>query len=97
MRVFTVVLQIILLSMSILCSGGDIEGLVPLELKCEYSVNPLGVENKNPRLSWVLQSDVRSQKQTAYEILVSSSDDKLMNNEGDLWSSGKVESDRSVY
>ena len=67
------------------------------ELKCNYLKNPLGVETPNPRLSWVLKSDERGQRQTAYRILVASSRQTLDRDVGDLWDSGKVESDQSVH
>ncbi len=68
----------------------------PTNLRCEYRVNPLGVDVPHPRLSWVLESTVRGQRQTAYRVLVASSREKLSTREGDLWDSGKVESDRSM-
>jgi len=71
-------------------------GLTPLELKCEYASSPLGVDVAQPRLSWVLQSSQRGQMQSAYQILVASSEEKLQANVGDKWDSGKVGSDRSV-
>ena len=49
-----------------------------------------------PRLSWILTSDQRGQKQTAYQVLVSSTAELLARNQGDLWNSGKVSSDQSI-
>lgn len=46
-------------------------------LRCEYLVNPLGVDSAQPRLSWTLDSKERGQVQTAYQILVASSPDAL--------------------
>ena len=74
-------------------SGGDV---AVSRLRCEYLVNPLGIDVTEPRLSWVLDSDVRGQKQTAYRILVAGSAETLAANRGDLWDSGKVLSSRSV-
>ena len=65
-------------------------------LRCEYLKNPLGIEEVTPRVSWRLQSDQRGQKQEAYQILVASSTEKLNKDIGDLWDSGKVNSDQSV-
>ena len=42
-------------------------------LRCEYKINPLGVDIENPRLSWVLESNQRGVKQIAYQIFVASS------------------------
>src|SRR5438309_1578970 len=41
-------------------------------LKCEYAVNPLGVDAAPPRLSWQVASDERGQRQTAWQVLVAS-------------------------
>ena len=31
--------------------------LSPAYLRCEYKVDPLGIDVKRPRLSWIVQSD----------------------------------------
>jgi len=66
-------------------------------LRCEYLRDPLGIDVRRPRLSWVLESDRRGQKQTAYRILVASSEENLRNDIGDLWDSGKVGSDETAH
>ncbi len=73
------------------------ELLSATDLRCEYLVNPLGIDVIKPRLSWKLESDQRGQKQSAYRLLVASSREKLAKNIGDLWDSGKVESDKSIH
>src|SRR5262245_50531772 len=72
-------------------------GVTISKLRCESRQNPLGIDITQPRLSWILNSDERGQRQTAYQILVSSSERKLKANEGDLWDSGKLASDQSVH
>ena len=47
------------------------------DLRCENLVNPQGIDAAQPRLSWMLQSTERGQKQTACEILVASSEKNL--------------------
>ncbi len=64
--------------------------LAPSNLRCEYCINPLGVDKKNPRLSWFLSHSDRGEKQSAYQVIVSSSLEKLNDNIGDIWDSGKV-------
>ena len=66
------------------------------QLRCEYLVNPLGIETTAPRLTWRMESAERGQKQTAYRLLVASGEEKLAQNEGDLWDTGKVASDQTV-
>ena len=70
------------------------------DLRCEYLKNPLGIDVRRPRLSWKLAAiapTARGLHQTAYEVLVASSPEKLKQNQGDLWSSGVVESDQSIH
>lgn len=66
------------------------------DLRCEYRVDPAGLDVAKPRLSWTLASDQRGQKQTAYQILAASSPDLLAKNEGDLWDTGKLNSDQTI-
>jgi len=67
------------------------------ELKCNYLVSPLGVETPQPRLSWVLKTDERGQRQTAFRVVVASSRELLDRKKGDLWDSGRVLSDQSIH
>ena len=71
--------------------------LCAVGLRCEYNPDPLGIDAARPRLSWIVQSDERGQRQTAYRVLVASSPDVLAQDRGNLWDSGKVASDRSVH
>jgi alpha-L-rhamnosidase len=65
-------------------------------LLCEQVENPLGVDASRPRLSWQLTSNERGQKQTAYQILVAGSEEKLRRGVGDLWDSGKIAADETA-
>jgi len=58
------------------------------DLEVEQRTNPLGIDNATPEFRWEMVSDVRGQKQTAYQIVVK-------NGETVVWDSGKVESDIS--
>ena len=66
-------------------------------LKCEYQVNPLGLDTPRPRLSWLLESPERGQRQTAYQVLAATSPALLSPDKADLWDSGKVSSGESVH
>lgn len=66
-------------------------------LRCEYLTNPPGIDVRKPRLSWVSESNGRGQKQTAYQIVVAGTREKLAADEGDLWDSGKVTGDQSIH
>ena len=66
-------------------------------LRCEYRVNPLGIDAAQPRISWMMTGgQVRGLRQTAYQVLVASSGKLLESDQGDLWDSGKVVSSQSL-
>ena len=79
-----------------LTSAGQLLATSVGDLRCEHLQNPQGIDATQPRLSWMLQSDERGVKQTAYQILVASSATQLKSDRGDLWDSGKVSSDQSI-
>jgi len=66
------------------------------ELHCESRRNPLGIDELRPQLSWIIESDRRSEVQTAYQVLVASTPELLTADHGDLWDSGKVASDATA-
>ncbi len=74
---------------------------VPTRLRCEYLENPLGVDTLRPRLSWKLETGnlkpERGIKQSAYQVLVASSPERLAKEQGDVWDSGKVASEQSTH
>ena len=80
-----------------LLAGGLCPAAVTTQnLRCEYLNDPLGIDATGPRLSWILASGQRGEKQTAYQILVASSSKLLGEDKGDLWDSGKVVSDENA-
>ena len=82
----------------VLAWGAYAQGEVrPTDLRCDYAINPVGVEAAQPHLSWTLDSRQRNQKQTAWYVLVASAPGRLAANQGDLWDSGKVQSSESVH
>lgn len=73
------------------------ESVMVNDLKCEYLTNPLGIDIIEPRLSWKIESALRGQKQTGYQILVASSRQKLNKNIGDLWDTDRMNSDQTIH
>ena len=64
-------------------------------LRCEYFSNPLGLGERRPRLSWMMEAGGRGQKQTAYRVRVASSLSALAGSPADLWDSGRVASNQT--
>ena len=75
---------------------GDGVGIRPVRLTCEYRENPVGIDVVQPRLSWVVESDERGQRQTAYRVLVASTAELLATDRSDLWDSGRVASSETI-
>ena len=70
--------------------------LLPVDLRCEMLSNPQGIDAVQPRLSWREKSAERGVRQTAYQVLVASSQALLDSNQGDLWDSGKIPGDQTI-
>jgi alpha-L-rhamnosidase len=60
-------------------------------LRCEYRVNPLGIDMPHPRFSWELTAESGwNKKQTARQILVSSDSLALTKDKANAWDSRKT-------
>ena len=67
-----------------------------MKMRCEYLVNPLGIDVRQPRFAWVLGHTERGQKQAAYQILVAPQLELLNQDKGEQWDSSKISSDDSI-
>ena len=65
-------------------------------LRCEMLSNPLGIDAVQPRFSWQLESSKKNVLQTSYQIIVSSSEQKLNDGDGDVWKSASINDSRSL-
>ncbi|MDX2019670.1 MAG: family 78 glycoside hydrolase catalytic domain [Deltaproteobacteria bacterium] len=92
-------IQGVLLTAAVFVATGSdavAKGLTVTGLRWDGRVAPLGLMQFEPRLSWVLQSDERGQKQTAYQVLVASDPALLRPGSADVWDSGKLTSAASI-
>lgn len=67
----------------------------PRELRCEYMVRPLGLDEVQPRLSWQMHDVRMGAAQTAYQIVAASSVARLLK-KPDFWDSGRIRSDECL-
>ena len=63
-------------------------------LRTEYKENPMGIDTREPRFSWQMQSDRRGVAQSAYQIIVTRAASEMRNLP--VWDTGKVNSDESI-
>ncbi len=80
-------------------SDEGVSQVVARMLRCEYLVDPPGIDLAAPRLSWEVraaQPPGRGLKQSAFQVLVASSRALLAEGQADLWDSGRLMSSESI-
>ncbi|MCH7226480.1 family 78 glycoside hydrolase catalytic domain [Haloferula sp. A504] len=70
------------------------QAITVTDLRCEYLVDPLGIDTPEPRLSWRIEDpeQARDQRQTASQVIVEDGVSGKI-----LWDSGRTESGQSVH
>ena len=70
----------------------------PTGLMCELLTMPekAAIEDPHPRFGWIVNSWEKDTLQSAYRILVSSEESRLEEDLGDMWDTGRVESNQSI-
>jgi alpha-L-rhamnosidase len=84
---------IVLLAICDVALGQKSSAITPEHMKCEWQVGPIGIDAARPHFSWTLRGldeRARGLRQTAYQLLVSSSRDLATSERFAQWDSGKV-------
>ena len=77
-------------------SGAEKEAALAVRnLRCEYKVDPMGIDVRKPRLSWELTSAEKGVVQTSFEVRVAGSEAELGKGKV-IWDSGAQASDASI-
>lgn len=87
----------ILFTLGLLLPTSLLLAQTPVDLRCEHLTNPLGIDSPHPRLTWKIADSRPGAKQTAWQIIVSSSLEKCRSGQADIWDSGKVENDATLH
>jgi len=77
------------------CAAAELSA--PYDLRVEGLENSMVIDRSEPAFSWKMRDDRRGAAQSAYRILVASTPERLTEGKADLWDSGKVASDQSLY
>lgn len=75
------------------CNNGS--NLKIFDLKCQSTMEPIGIGEEQPSFSWKVESDERNDKQSAYQIIVADNQRNIKNGQGNIWDSGKINSAKS--
>jgi len=92
--IFLIAISLLFLGMTINCTSN--QSLMVSNLRCEYLVDPLGMDKPNPRFSWEILSGERAIVQSAYRVFISDDPEDIRTGNGNIWDSGKIISDQSV-
>ena len=65
-------------------------GLSLTNLKCDYLINPIGIDGCTPSFGWQLLSDAKNVLQTAYQVIVKKGIEVV-------WNTGKQKSEQSAF
>ncbi len=99
-RSIAVLLCLFAISCGSLTTSNSPSNLSATELRCEYLVDPIGIDVVQPRLCWKLAPATpnnQPEEQAAFQIVVSSSRTQLQADLGDLWDTGKVTSNETLH
>lgn len=86
---------LLLLVIVLLCFSANAQITVGAAF-CENRTNPYGVNLKDVVFSWELESEGKSVLQTAYRLVISSSEEKLNANNFDVFDTGIIKSSQSI-
>lgn len=67
----------------------------PTGLLMDLMEQPFGISTEHPSMSWIVNDADANEVQTAYQILVADSQAKIDADQGNIWDSGKIESNES--
>ncbi len=86
----------LLIITAISCNKNESNEIKIGNLKCEYLINPVGIDVQAPRFTWQITGDKTGSKQTACEIIVGTDSLELMLGRGKLWNSGEIKTGKSL-
>ena len=81
-----------------LCAMAETNLHTPAGLMTDLLLTPemAAITNPEPRFSWIIEDDRQGARQTAWQIMVASTEDDARRGNADVWNSGKTVSGRSV-
>ncbi len=87
-KMVPLVLLVILFTVNLKLLAGIYAG----NLRCEYLISPLGIDNPKPRLNWTVVDDRSGASQSAYQVIVGTDSLEVSKGLGKQWDSGKIDS-----
>jgi len=89
--------NLFLISLFFLTASGAWAQLQVTSLSIDGMPSPTGIDNPEPKLSWILQSDQANTMQQSYELRAALTDADVRRGKKLVWKTGKVTSPQSVH
>jgi alpha-L-rhamnosidase len=68
----------------------------PIQLRTEHRTNPIGIDAEKPQFAWQSDAKTPNWMQSAYQLLVATSEKNLATGKADVWDSGRIASSDSI-
>ena len=68
----------------------------PVQLRTDHKTNPIGIDTAKPHFAWQSDATTPNWSQSAYQILVATSESNLATGKPDVWDSGRIASSDSI-
>ncbi|WPV00438.1 family 78 glycoside hydrolase catalytic domain [Mucilaginibacter sp. cycad4] len=65
-------------------------------LKSEYLINPIGIDNAHPRLTWLMDDKTQGAAQSAYQLFVGTDSIAVSAAKGNAWATTKIASSTNL-
>jgi alpha-L-rhamnosidase len=89
--------NLLLISLFFLTTFGAWAQLQVTSLTIDGRPSPTGIDNPQPRLSWIIQSDQANTTQQSYELRAALTDADVRRGRKLVWNTGRVSSSQSVH
>lgn len=74
----------------------NIFGQLPTNLKTEYLIDPIGIDNPHPRFTWQMDDQSKAAQQTAFRLMVSTDSLALVKGIASEWDTGWITTSNSL-
>ena len=68
----------------------------PVQLRTDHLTNPIGIDATKPQFAWQSDAKTPNWMQSAYQLLIATSEKNLAPGKSDVWDSGRIASSDSI-
>ena len=95
-EIFRKTFALTLLFCSVVLIPKEILAVEIINPRCEYVINPIGIDSQKPRFTWQFENEESGFAQAAFELYVGTDSIELANDYGNVWNSGKIKSGKNL-